>query len=214
MHTPDIFKPKFASEIDRMVARHPLALVISAVDGEIEATPLPIVLLRDETGGGMLVGHFSRNNPQVALIRREKRATIAFTGASGYIASSWLSERKYAPTWNYEAVHFKVEIELDDSPEAAKWALDTLVAHVEADYPNPWRVEESPRHAQLATMIVPFRATIRDTQVQFKLGQGDSEGALQDTYAALARYHNYELANAMRRLHSMEAGLTEQGVAA
>ncbi len=205
MHTPDIFKPKFASEIDRMVAAHPLALVISAVDGEIEATPLPIVLQRDAAGQGTLIGHFSRFNPQVALVRRQPRATIAFTGAQGYISSSWLRERKYAPTWNYEAAHFKVEIELDDSPEAARWALETLLAQVDAAYPKPWRVEESPRFAQLATAIVPFRARILDTQVQFKLGQGDPESVLQDAYAGLERYHHFELANAMRRLHGMEA---------
>jgi transcriptional regulator len=204
MNTPEIFRPTSDSEIDRMVAAYPLALVISTVDGDTQASPLPIVLQRDSEGRGTLIGHFSRFNPQVELVKRERRALIAFSGAQGYISSSWLRERKYAPTWNYQAVHFKVDIEIDERPGAAREALETLIRHADAPYPNPWRVEEmGPRFEQLSTAIVPFRATILDTQVQFKLGQGDPESALEDSIAGLTRYGNHELATAMLRHHAM-----------
>ena len=203
MNTPEIFRPTSDSEIDHMVAAYPLALVISAVDGDMQASPLPIVLQRDSEGRGTLIGHFSRFNPQVELVKRERRALVAFSGAQGYISSSWLRERKYAPTWNYQAVHFKVDIELDERPGAARKALETLIRHVDAPYPNPWSVEEmGPRFEQISTAIVPFRATILDTQVQFKLGQGDPASVLEDGIAGLTRYGNLELATAMMRHHA------------
>lgn len=204
MNTPEIFRPTSDSEIDRMVAAYPLALVISTVDGDTQASPLPLVLQRDSEGRGTLIGHFSRFNPQVELVKRERRALVAFSGAQGYISSSWLRERKYAPTWNYQAVHFKVDIELDERPGAARKALETLIHHVDAPYPNPWSVEEmGPRFEQIATAIVPFRATILDTQVQFKLGQGDPASVLEDGIAGLTRYGNLELATAMMRHHAL-----------
>jgi transcriptional regulator len=203
MNTPEIFRPASDNDIDRMVAAYPLALVISAVDGDLQASPLPIVLQRDSQGRGTLIGHFSRFNPQVELVKRERRALVAFSGVQGYISSSWLRERKYAPTWNYQAVHFKVDIELDERPAAAREALETLIRHVDAPYPNPWCVEEmGPRFEQIATAIVPFRATILDTQVQFKLGQGDPQSVLEDGIAGLTRYGNLELATAMMRHHA------------
>jgi transcriptional regulator len=204
MNTPEIFRPTSDSEIDRMVAAYPLALVISTVDGDTQASPLPLVLQRDSDGRGTLIGHFSRFNPQVELVKRERRALVAFSGAQGYISSSWLRERKYAPTWNYQAVHFKVHIELDERPGAAREALETLIRHVDAPYPNPWSVDEmGPRFEQIATAIVPFRATILDTQVQFKLGQGDPDSVLEDGIAGLTRYGNLELATAMMRHHAL-----------
>ncbi|MBH9577481.1 FMN-binding negative transcriptional regulator [Inhella proteolytica] len=201
------FQPARPSEIDRLVAEYPLALVITAAaDGSPQATPLPLVLQRDAQGEGVLVGHFSRKNPQLDLIRQQPRGLVAFSGAQGYIATSWFRDRRYAPTWNYEAVHFTVDIELDDRPEAAAAALETLIAHAEAPYPTPWCSQEmGPRFAQLAQYIVPFRARIVATEAQFKLGQGDPADVLADTYAGLARYGRHELAAAMRRHEQLQA---------
>jgi hypothetical protein len=60
-----------------------------------------------------------------------------------------------------------------------------------------------PRFEQLSTAIVPFRATILDTQVQFKLGQGDPDSVREDGIAGLTRYGQLELATAMLRHHAL-----------
>jgi len=87
-----------------------------------------------------------------------------------------------------------------DTPEETLFALDTLIAHVEAPYPNPWRsAEMGPRREQMAQYIVPFRARVLATHAQFKLGQGEPQDVIADTHAALARYGQFELAEAMRR---------------
>lgn len=195
------FQPADPSEIDRLVSDHPLATLVSADQGRMLATPLPLILQRDAASGeAALIGHLSRRNPQLAMLQRQPRALATFTGAQGYIASSWMGNRRYAPTWNYEFVQFELDVAIEDSPEHTMRALELLSAHVEAPYPNPWQpAEMGARLAHLAQYIVPFRARILDTRAQFKLGQGDPADALADAYAGLSRYGGHELAAAMRR---------------
>jgi transcriptional regulator len=152
----------------------------------------------------VLIGHFARSNPQLELVRRQPRALAAFTGAQGYVSSSWLRARTSAPTWNYEVVHFDVEIELRPGIDEARAALRQLIAHADAPYANPWRIEEMApgRFEVLATMIVPFRAQVLATQAQFKLGQGEAADVLEDSLAGLERHGRHELAAAMRRAHA------------
>ncbi|MGN6827582.1 FMN-binding negative transcriptional regulator [Paucibacter sp. M5-1] len=194
------FQPAADSEIERLVAAHPLATLVSSDAGRMLATPLPLILQRDADGSRVFIGHLARRNPQHEMLKRNPKALATFTGAQGYIASSWLRSRRYAPTWNYEFVQFELDVALIDTPEETLFALDTLIAHVEAPYPNPWRsAEMGPRREQLAQYIVPFRARVIEARAQFKLGQGDPAEALEDTHAALARYGQFELSEAMRR---------------
>lgn len=204
------FQPARPSEIDRLVAEHPLATLVSSDAGQMLATPLPLVLQRDpETGAGHLIGHLSHRNPQLAMMRRQPRALASFMGAQGYIASAWMSNRRYAPTWNYEFVQFEVEIEVQDTLDKTLEALTLLITQVEAPYPQPWSPQEmGARLEQLAQYIVPFRARILETRAQFKLGQGDPADALADTYAGLARYGQHALAAAMRRHEQLVAAKT------
>ncbi|QPF72850.1 FMN-binding negative transcriptional regulator [Roseateles sp. DAIF2] len=201
------FQPASEDEIERLVAAHPLAtLVSSEASGRLLATPLPLILQRDADGGRVLIGHLARRNPQHEMLKRNPRALATFTGAQGYIASSWLRNRRYAPTWNYEFLQFDLEVAIIDTPEETLFALDTLSAHVEAPYPNPWHsAEMGPRREQLAQYIVPFRARVLETRAQFKLGQGDPADVTEDTHAALARYGRFELAEAMRRHERLSA---------
>jgi transcriptional regulator len=194
------FQPAADSEIERLVAAHPLASLVSSDAGRMLATPLPLILQRDADGSRVFIGHLARRNPQHEMLKRSPRALATFTGAQGYIASSWLRSRRYAPTWNYEFVQFELDVAIIDTPEETLFALDTLIEHVEAPYPNPWRsAEMGPRREQLAQYIVPFRARVIDTHAQFKLGQGEPQDVIEDTHAALARYGQFELAEAMRR---------------
>ncbi|WP_457391610.1 FMN-binding negative transcriptional regulator [Roseateles sp. P5_E1] len=195
------FQPANRGEIDRVVADFPLATLVSADEGRMLATPLPLILERDAASGeARLIGHLSRRNPQFALLQRQSRALATFTGAQGYIASSWMDNRRYAPTWNYEFVQFELDVRIEDSPEQLLRALELLSAHVEAPYPNAWRpAEMGPRLEQLAQYIVPFSARILETRAQFKLGQGDPADARADAYAGLSRYGGHQLAAAMRR---------------
>ena len=83
------FQPAADSEIDRLVAAHPLASLVSSDGGRMLATPLPLILQRDAEGSRVFIGHLARRNPQHEMLKRNPRALATFTGAQGYIASSW-----------------------------------------------------------------------------------------------------------------------------
>jgi transcriptional regulator len=200
------FQPAADAEIERLVALHPLASLVSSDAGRMLATPLPLILQRDADGSRILIGHLARRNPQHEVLKRNPRALAIFTGAQGYIASSWLRNRRYAPTWNYEFVQFELDVTIIDTPEETLFALDTLIEHVEAPYPKPWRsAEMGARREELARYIVPFRARVSSTHAQFKLGQGDPQDVIEDTHAALERYGQFELSQAMRRHERLTA---------
>jgi transcriptional regulator len=200
------FQPAADSEIERLVAAYPLASLVSSEAGRMLATPLPLILQRDADVNRVFIGHLARRNPQHEMLKRSPRALATFVGAQGYIASSWLRNRRYAPTWNYEFVQFELDVTIIDTAEELLFAIDTLIEHVEAPYPNPWRsAEMGPRREQLAPYIVPFRARVIETRAQFKLGQGETQEVIEDTHAALARYGQFELAEAMRRHERLAA---------
>lgn len=139
MNTHPLFVPASADDIDRMIAAHPFALVISSDAGMPVATPLPLLLERHTDGSISLLGHIARATPHAQLLRRAPRAMVVFQGPHGYISPSWLADRTQAPTWNYETVQFDVEIEFDDRAEATDVALERLVEHMERIAPTPGR---------------------------------------------------------------------------
>ena len=185
--------------IDRLVAANPFAQLVSLDGDRPLCTPLPLLLERAH-GEAWLLGHFARANPQVALLRARPHALAVFLGAQGYVSPSWMRDRTQAPTWNYETVHFQVEVGFDDGEQATHAALERLVAHMERGRPQAWSSRDlGPRYDQLARAVVAFRARIVSTQAKFKLGQNERADVYADILAGLAATGNAGLAQAMRR---------------
>jgi transcriptional regulator len=175
-------------------------LLVSPTAQAPVATPLPLLLERGADGDAWLIGHFARNNPQVALLRQQPRALAVFTGAHGYMSPSWLRDRTQAPTWYYATVHFDVEVELLEHETATHDALARLVTHMEAGRKDAWHAAElGARYPKLAAAVIAFRARILATHARFKLGQGEREDVLADQRAALERAGDGALLAAMDR---------------
>ena len=195
------FLAQSPEDVQRLVANYPFGLVISAGGDLPVATPLPLLLVRGQSGDSdYLLGHFARANPHVELLRSEQKALVAFMGTNGYISPSWMSDRTQAPTWNYETVHFEVEVEFDPTPEAIHYALERLVTHMEAGRPGEWRIQDMrERYHRLANAVMPFKARILATQGKFKLGQNERMDVYRDILSGLAGVGHGELAAAMKR---------------
>jgi transcriptional regulator len=204
-------------DIDALIERHPLALVISADSAGISATPLPLLLERDASGTATLVGHFARSNPQLASIRDDSEALIVFQGPHGYISPSWFADRSQAPMWNFATVHFTVRIRLLSSVRDAATAVNALTEAMERGRPHAWRTEElGARYSKLIPGVVAFRAQILQTNVKIKLGQNERMDVLQDAISALEREGVPALAAAMqaanaKRLNSFSYGAAANG---
>jgi transcriptional regulator len=168
---PDVFAPKSDEQVLRLVLSHPLAWVVAAEAGTFTASPLP---LRPRAGARgkveALEGHMSRANPLCEALKREPRALILFTGPQGYVSPSWVSDRTWAPSWNYAVVQFRVTVAFDETPARLDAHLDDLVSAMERGRPHAWSIPEmGARYGNIRRHIVPFEAKVLEQRAKFKL---------------------------------------------
>ena len=199
----DIFAPKSGEQILRLVLENPLAWVVSLDGGSFRATPLP---LRPRVGGDgrieALEGHMARSNLLCAVLQRDARALILFSGPQGYISPSWVSDRTWAPTWNYAVVQFLVTIAFDEEPARLDAHLADLVGAMERGRPRAWQPSEmGARYDTLKRRIVPFEARVVEQRARFKLGQDERDTVFADISAALESSGPEELLAWMRELN-------------
>ena len=200
---PDIFAPKSDEQVLRLVLSHPLAWVVSLDGDGFRATPLP---LRPRVGAGgrieALEGHMARSNPLCAALQRDARALVLFSGPQGYISPSWLSDRTWAPTWNYAVVQFLVTLAFDETPARLDAHLQDLVSAMEQGRPGAWQPSEmGARYETLKRRIIPFVATVLEQRARFKLGQDERDAVFAEMTVALGRSGSDELLAWMRELN-------------
>ncbi len=200
---PNLFAPACDEQVLRLVLEHPLAWIASLDAGEFRATPLPL-RPRVVTGGRIdaLEGHLPRTHAHCAALKRDGRALILFTGPQGYISPSWVSNRTWAPTWNYAVVQFHVTVDFDEDPARLDAHLDDLVGAMEQGRPRAWRrAEMGARYETLKRRIVPFVAKVTGQLARFKLGQDESDAVFGEISAALGRSGPEPLLAWMRELN-------------
>jgi transcriptional regulator len=199
----DIFAPKDDEQVLRLVLEHPLAWVVCLDASGFRATPLPL-RPRVGTDGRItaLEGHMARCNAQFAALQRDARALVLFSGPQGYISPSWVSNRTWAPTWNYTVVQFLVSIAFDETPARLDAHLHDLVEAMEHGRPGAWHPSEmGARYETLKRMIVPFEATVVEQRAKFKLGQDERDAVFTDITAALDEAGSDALVAWMRELN-------------
>lgn len=163
-----LYDPRDASDIRQLIADYPLAWVIS---GAFHASPLPLIAETDDSGAIVaLFGHCALRNALVADFRTDPRGLILFNGPSGYVSTALLSKPDWAPTWNYAALRFTVEVEFVG--DETRDAIEQLVAKLED---GAWSTASlGPRYGAMLDQIIAFRAHVRSAEHSFKLGQDES----------------------------------------
>ncbi len=199
----DIFAPQSEEQVLRLVLSHPLAWVVCLDAGGFRATPLP---LRPRTGGGgrieALEGHMARSNPLCAALQRDARSLVLFSGPQGYISPSWVSNRTWAPTWNYAVVQFVVTIAFDETPARLDAHLNDLATAMERGRPGAWHPSEmGARYETLKRRIIPFEAKVLEQRARFKLGQDEHDTVFADITEGLGRSGSDELIAWMREFN-------------
>lgn len=197
----DVFAPKSDEQVLRLVLGSPLAWVV-AHDGEFRAIALP---LRPRVQDGRIValeGHMGRANPMRAALERSPRALILFNGPQGYISPSWVSDRTWAPTWNYAVVQYLVTVEFDETPARLDAHLHDLVDAMERGRPKAWHPSEmGERYDRLRKMIIPFEAKVVEQRAKFKMGQDERDTIFAGITAGLAESGPGELLAWMREMN-------------
>lgn len=175
MYVPAHFAEPRDAEIDRIIAEHPLAVLVAAGANGLTANHVP--LLRD--GPGRLIGHVALANDLHRDLADGAEAMAVFRGFDHYVSPNWYPSKRehhrHVPTWNYQAVHVYGPIRFSHDPKVKTAVVGRMTKHFEAlaGGDRPWRMADAPRDF-LATMIdgiVAFEIAATRIVAKSKLNQ-------------------------------------------
>jgi transcriptional regulator len=192
MHNPRMYQPPhFKSDDPALAAElmraHPLASLVSADDSGFPfVTHLPLHLEVREDGGFTLWGHCARPNPHWRYLQARPQALVTFLGPHGYLSPKVYPDLQRVPSWNYLAVHCKVNARLVEDPGAKDRLLKKLIGDHEPPYAEQWRgLGEEFAHKMLAG-IVGFELEVTEWSCKLKLNQHRREAHAKMKQAYLA----------------------------
>jgi transcriptional regulator len=160
-----------------LIDAHPFATLIVNGGSGILANHVPVLLRREATTAGTLVGHIARANPVWRNVESGSRSLLIFQGGDHYISPRWYrsaqADGKGVPTWDYSVVHAHGPIQWIDDRAWLLALLGDMTAAFEHGCANPWRPEEMPADYRDSMLggIVGFQIPIDSLQGKFKLNQ-------------------------------------------
>ena len=186
MYLPPKFKSDDRSHALALMRGHPLASLISTDEaGWPYVTHLP--LHAQEQGDDLvLLGHVAKPNAHWRYLQARPQALVTFLGPHAYLSPAVYPDLMRVPTWNYLAVHCKVEARLIEEADAKDRLLKQLIGDHEPAYAAQWRsLGEDYAHKMLAG-IVAFELRVTELQCKLKLNQHrpESHAAMRQAYAA------------------------------
>lgn len=168
-------------EIQRVVARFPLALIVSRAGEQWAASHLP--LFWHSAQGERLFGHVDAANPQFD-VEHPLPVYVTFSGPSGFIPpEAYVS--KQLPTWNYVSVHVEGTLSVErDAGRNLETLRETAVRLSGA--PSNFRVEDSdPRVQKWIHSIRGVSIEVERFEGRFKLSQDKSPADVESAAAYL-----------------------------
>lgn len=171
MYLPTHFASNDLEHARRLVAEHPLALLVGPdAEGQGFGSHLPLVAL-PEGDGLWLEGHMARANPHWGWLSQQQRVLAVFSGPSAYVSPRHYESPKNVPTWNYAALHAYGDIELIDGQADKDALLKRLIGRLEPDYAEQWRGLPEDYQHKLLGAIVGFRIRVTRWELKLKLSQ-------------------------------------------
>mgnify|MGYP001564463183 CR=1 FL=1 len=186
MYLPPQFKSDDRDHALALMRAHPLASLISTDEAGLPfVTHLPIhVEERDDAL--LLLGHVAKPNAHWRYLQTRPQALVTFLGPHAYLSPTVYPDLMRVPTWNYLAVHCKVEATLVEEAEAKDRLLKTLIGDHEPAYAAQWRSLGADYAHKMLAGIVAFELRVTELQCKLKLNQHrpESHAAMRTQYAA------------------------------
>jgi transcriptional regulator len=142
--------------------------------------------LQEDGGVQVLLGHCARANPHWRYLAARPEALATFMGPSAYLSPSVYPDLARVPSWNYLAVHCRVEARIIDEANGKDALLKALIAQHEPTYAAQWRALDEDYTSKMLRAIVAFELRVLDLQCTLKLNQHrpESHAALHAAYRA------------------------------
>jgi transcriptional regulator len=171
VYVPQAFANNNLSDLHEFMEKNSFAtLVTNHSNDRLVASHIPLLLVRDGSQYGTLLGHIARGNNQWREVKGESLAI--FSGPHAYVSPRWYEADQVVPTWNYVAVHAYGPLEIISSQTEFLELLRRMVDTFEEGAENPWTLERSGDVVdKLLAGIVGFRIPITRIEGKWKLSQ-------------------------------------------
>jgi transcriptional regulator len=171
MYLPPQFRSDDPTLAARLMREHPFASLISTDDeGLPYVTHLPLHL-QEREGRFVLLGHCARANPHWRHLQARPAALATFLGPHAYQSPKVYPDLARVPTWNYLAVHCRVQARLIDEPAAKDALLKALIGDHEPPYAQQWRDLGEEYANKMLAGIMAFELEVTSWQCALKLNQ-------------------------------------------
>ncbi len=204
MYLPEHFAEADAAALQRLIADHPLGMLVTHGSEGLDADHIPFEFDPAAGSHGVLSAHVARANP---LWQRSPTGTpvlVVFRGVDGYISPSWYPSKhethRQVPTWNYTVVHAHGALTIRDDERFVRGLVARLTRRHEAGEPAPWKMGDSaPEYIDsMLRNIVGIEVAVTRLVGKAKLSQNkEARDRLGAADALQARGHD-ALARAMR----------------
>lgn len=166
-----------------LMQRHPLATLLSAVDGgEPLVSHVPLVVQVDGERLG-LQGHVARPNPHWKRWQEGDAVLAIFHGPDAYVSPFCYETPQAVPTWNYAVVHAAGTVVPRHDSAAKERVLKALIDAHDPPYRARWDELDVEWREKMKNGIVAFDIAVTRLDVKFKVSQNrspaDREGVLQ-----------------------------------
>jgi transcriptional regulator len=201
MYQPPHFKSTDVAIAADLIRAYPFASLISSDDdGFAYVTHLPLHL-EEREGQLHLLGHCAKPNPHWRYLQARPRALVTVMGPHAYQSPKIYDDRQRVPSWNYLAVHCKVEARLIDDAPAKDRLLKKLIGDHEPAYAEQWRSLGEDFANKMLAGIVAFELEVVEWACKLKVNQHrpESHAKLHAGYA-LGNEDERALAGWMERL--------------
>ena len=205
MYLPAHFAETRKEELHRLIAEHPLGILVVQGPHGLDANHFPFELEANAGAAGRLLAHVARANPVWREIPDGSDVLVIFRGASAYVSPNWYpskhEQHRQVPTWNYRVVHVHGKLRVRDDENFVRGVVARLTrAHeARAGDPRPWKMSDSAKEYidQMLTMIVGIEVEISRIVGKWKLSQNKEERDRERAAAELRKRGAAEVADAM-----------------
>jgi transcriptional regulator len=207
MYLPPHFRNTNRAVALEILRAHPFASLVSTDDeGWPFVTHLPLHAQEEEEGGELVLwGHVAKPNPHWRFLSARPQALATFLGPHAYLSPSVYPDRERVPTWNYLAVHCKVQARLVEDQLGKDRLLKRLIGDHEPAYAERWRGLSEEYQRKMLAGIVGFELRVLDVECKLKVNQHRPEAYdAQHAGYASGNEQQRELARWMERLHAKE----------
>jgi len=144
MYIPEHFAIERTEAMHAIIQAHPLGILVTTSNHSLDANHIPFELTPDRRA---LTAHVARANPVWKLCTGGMDVLVIFRGAESYISPNWYPSKhlfhRQVPTWNYQVVHVRGRMQVQDDERFVRGVVARLTRTHEAGEPRPWKMGDS-----------------------------------------------------------------------